>query len=94
MFNLTKVELNMCVSIIFGFISKIMALIVTSAIKVSYLAWLGKFFVMTHMLLEYNIKVKKFGGAFKVISPIPMHCYNGMLDSDLKESKDKKTILQ
>ena len=36
MFNLTNVELNMCVSIIFGFISEIMALIVTSAFKVLY----------------------------------------------------------
>jgi len=36
MFNLTNVELNMCVSIIFGFISEIMVLIVTSAFKVLY----------------------------------------------------------
>ena len=49
-------------------------------------------FVMTHVLLEYHIKVKKFGEAFKAISPIPMHCYNGMLDSDLKESKDKRKL--
>ena len=52
----------------------------------------GKVFVMTHVLLEYHIKVKKFGEAFKAISPIPMHCYNGMLDSDLKESKDKRKL--
>ena len=102
---MTNVELNMRVSIIFGFISEIMALVVTSAFKVlyrmsgkvlilvpfiSYMA--GKVFVMTHVLLEYHIKVKKFGGAFKAISPIPMHCYNGMLDSDLKESKDKRKL--
>ena len=106
MFNLTKVELNMCVSIIFGFISEIMALIVTSAFKVLYrisrkvLALVpfiscmaGKVFVMTHVLLEYHIKVKKSGGAFKVIPAILMHYYSGMLDSDLKESKDKKKVV-
>ena len=106
MFNLTNVELNMCVSIIFGFISKIMALIVTSAFKVLYRisrkvltlvpfisCMAGKVFVMTHVLLEYHIKVKKSGGAFKVIPAILMHYYSGMLDSDLKESKDKKKIV-
>ena len=41
-------------------------------------------FVMTHVLLEYHIKVKKSGGAFKAILAIPMHCYSGMLNSDLK----------
>jgi len=35
--------------------------------------------VMDHVLLEYHIKVKKFGGAFKVLPVILMHCY-----SDLK----------
>ena len=29
--------------------------------------------VMTHVLLEYHIKVKKSGGAFKVIPVILMH---------------------
>ena len=103
MFNLTNIELNMCVSIIFGFISEIMALIVTSAFKVLYRisrkflglmpfisCMAGKVFVMTHVLLEYHVKVKKFGGAFKAIPPILMHYYNGMWDSDLKESKDKR----
>ena len=92
MFNLTNVELNMCVSIIFGFISEIMALIVPGAFKVLYrmsgkvLALVpfiscmaGKVFMKTHVLLEYHIKVKKSGGAFKVIPVILMHCY-----SDLK----------
>ena len=77
MFNLTNVELNMCVSIIFEFIYEIMALIVTSAFKVLYrmsrkvLALVpfiscmaGKVFVITHVLFEYHIKVKKSGGAF------------------------------
>ena len=36
--------------------------------------------VMTHVLLEYHIKVKKSGGAFKVIPVILMHYY-----SDLKK---------
>ena len=98
-------ELNMCVSMIFGFISEIMALIVTSAFKVLYrisrkdlalgsfiFCMAGKVFVMTHVLLEYHIKVKKSGGAFKVIPAILMHYYSGMLDSDLKESKDKRKL--
>ena len=79
-----------------------MALIVTSAFKVLYhmsgkiLALVpfiscmaGKVFMMTHVLLEYHIKVKKFGGAFKAI---PMHYHNGMSDSDLNESKDKRKL--
>ena len=48
---------------------------------------------MLDVLLEYHIKVKKSGGAFKVIPAILMHYYSGMLDSDLKESKDKKKIV-
>ena len=44
----------------------------------------GESFVITHVLLEYHIKVKKSGGAFKVIPAILMHYYSGMLDSDLK----------
>ena len=47
---------------------------------------------MTHVLLEYHIKVKKFGGVFKAIPPIHMHYYNSMLNSDLKESKDKRKL--
>ena len=50
----------------------------------------GKVFVMTHVLLEYHIKVKKFRGAFKAIPPILMHYYNGMLDSDLKRIEGQK----
>ena len=49
--------------------------------------------VMDHVLLEYHIKVKKSGGAFKIIPAILMHYYNGILDSDLKESKDKKKVV-
>ena len=40
--------------------------------------------VMAHVLLEYHIKVKKSGGAFKVIPVILMHYY-----SDLKKIKKK-----
>ena len=47
-------------------------------------------FVMTHVLLEYHIKVKKSGGAFKSILAIPMHCYSGMLNSDLKRVEGQK----
>ena len=32
--------------------------------------------VMDHVLLEYHIKVKKSGGAFKVIPVILMHYYS------------------
>ena len=42
------------------------------------------------MLLEYHIKVKKSGGAFKVIPTILMHHYSGMLDSDLKRIEGQK----
>ena len=61
-----------------------MALIVTSAFKVfiplsgKVLAFVpfiscmaGKVFVMTHVLLEYHIKVKKSGGAFKLSQEFP-----------------------
>ena len=47
-------------------------------------------FVMTHVLLEYHIKVKKSGGAFKAILAIPMYCYSGMLNSDLKRVEGQK----
>ena len=46
--------------------------------------------VMAHVLLEYHIKVKKSGGAFKVIPAILMHYYSGMLDSDLKRIEGQK----
>ena len=45
---------------------------------------------MSHVLLEYHIKVKKSGGAFKVIPAILMHYYSGMLDSDLKRIEGQK----
>ena len=38
----------------------------------------GESFVITHVLLEYHIKVKKSRGAFKVIPTILMHYYSGM----------------
>jgi hypothetical protein len=46
--------------------------------------------VMAHVLLEYHIKVKKSGGAFKVILAILMHYYSAMLDSDLKRIEGQK----
>ena len=47
--------------------------------------------VMTHVLLEYHIKVKKkSGGALKVIPTILMHYYSGMLDSNLKRIEGQK----
>ena len=46
--------------------------------------------VMTHVLLEYHIKVKKSGGVFKVIPSILIHYYCGMLDSDLKRIEGQK----
>ena len=70
---MTNVELNMRVSIIFEFISEIMALIVTSAFKVLYrmsekflslISCMTGKLVMDHVLLEYHIKVKKSGGVF------------------------------
>ena len=45
--------------------------------------------VMDHVLLEYHIKVKKSGGAFKVIPVILMHYY-----SDLKRIKEKKDCMR
>ena len=49
--------------------------------------------VMDHVLLEYHIKVKKSGGAFKVIPTILMHYYSGMLDSDLKRIEGQKKVV-
>ena len=49
--------------------------------------------VMTHVLLEYHIKVKKSGGSFKVIPAILMHYYSGMLDSDLKKIEGQKKVV-
>ena len=49
--------------------------------------------VMTHVLLEYHINVKKSGGALKVIPTILMHYYSGMLDSDLKRIEGQKKVV-
>ena len=46
--------------------------------------------VIAHVLLECHIKVKKSGGAFKVIPAILMYYYSGMLDSDLKRIEGQK----
>ena len=46
--------------------------------------------VMAHVLLEYHIKVKKSGGAFKAIPAIIMHCYSDMLNSDLERVERQK----
>ena len=46
--------------------------------------------VMTHVMLEYHIKVKKSGGAFKAIPSIIMHCYSDMLNSDLERVERQK----
>ena len=65
-----------------------MVLIVTSAFKVLYrmseiflalvslISCMTGKDVMAHVLLEYHIKVKKSGGAFKVIPVILMHYYS------------------
>ena len=51
--------------------------------------------VMTHVLLEYHIKVKKSGGAFKAIPAIIMHCYSDMLNSDLERvERQKKSCIR
>ena len=106
MFNLTNIELNMCVSIIFEFISEIMALIITSAFKVLYrmsgkvLALVpfiscmaGKVFVMTHVRHEYHIEVKKSGGAFKLSQQFSCTTIVAWLDSDLKRIEGQKKIV-
>ena len=53
----------------------------------------GKVFVMTHMPHEYHIKVKKSGGAFKLSQQFSCTTIVACLDSDLKESKDKKKVV-
>ena len=47
--------------------------------------------VMDHVLLEYHIKVKKSGGAFKVIPVILMHYYSDWLyaNQDCKHDLQK-----
>ena len=50
----------------------------------------GESFLITHLLLEYHIKMKKSGGAFKAILAIVMHYYSGMLDSDMKRIEGQK----
>ena len=79
MFNLTNVELNICVSNFFlsDLFIKLNVLVVTNAFKILYhmlekfLALVpfiscmaGKVFVMTHVRHGYHIKEKKSGGAF------------------------------
>ena len=49
--------------------------------------------MITHVLLEYHIKVKKSGGAFKVIPAILMHYYSGMLDSNLEIVEGQKKVV-
>ena len=49
--------------------------------------------VMDHVLLEYHIKVKKSGGAFKVIPVILMHYYSD-LKKRLYANQDCKHDLQ
>ena len=49
--------------------------------------------VMTHVLLEYHIKVKKSGGAFKLSQQFSCTTIVACLDSDLKESKDKNKVV-
>ena len=58
---------------------------------VSLISCMTEKVVMTHVLLEYHIKVKKSGGAFKVIPVILMHCY-----SDLQRiiRKKKKVVCE
>ena len=53
----------------------------------------GKVFVMTHMPHEYHIKVKKSGGPFKLSQQFSCTTIVACLDSDLKESKDKKKVV-
>ena len=57
---------------------------------VSLISCMTEKVVMTHVLLEYHIKVKKSGGAFKAIPSIIMHCYSDMLNSDLERVERQK----
>ena len=43
--------------------------------------------VMTHVLLEYHIKVKKSGGAFKLSQQFSCTTIVACLDSDLKKGR-------
>ena len=49
--------------------------------------------VIDHVLLEYHIKVKKSGGAFKLSQQFSCTNIVACLDSDLKESKYKKKVV-
>ena len=49
--------------------------------------------VMTHVLLEYHIKVKKSGGTFKAFPAIIMHYYSDMLNSDFKRIEGQKKVV-
>ena len=59
---------------------------------VTYILFKGKV-VMAHVLFEYHIKVKKSGGAFKLSQQFSCTTIVACLDSDLKESKDKKKVV-
>ena len=48
---------------------------------------------MTHVRHEYHIEVKKSGGAFKLSQQFSCTTIVACLDSDLKESKDKKKVV-
>lgn len=52
-----------------------------------------KVFAMTHVLLQYHIKVKKSGGAFKAIQTNPMHFHSVMLDSDFERAEGQNKVV-
>ena len=60
---------------------------------VPFISYMTGKVVMTHVLLEYHIKVKKSGGAFKAIPVIIMHCYSDMLNSDLERVERQKKVV-
>ena len=53
----------------------------------------GEVFVMTHVLFEYHIKVKKSGGAFKLSQQFSCTTIVAWLDSDLKRIEGQKKIV-
>jgi len=50
-------------------------------------------FVMTHVQLEYHIKVKKSGGAFKLSQQFSCTTIVAWLDSDLKRIEGQKKVV-
>ena len=48
---------------------------------------------MTHVLLEYHIKVKKSGGACEAIQTNPMHFHSVMLDSDFERAEGQNKVV-